>query len=659
MRDEYRHKIDQCDIVSFDVFDTLLARKTVHPRDVFVIARELFNERSSYICMDDLYSNRFRAEEYARASQPKKIDITINDIYKAYGELYRYDEKYCNELKKYELIAEEMMLTRDKSTFEIYEYAKSQQKKIIIVSDMYLLKSQISSLLKNNGVDVWDDMIVSSEDEVAKFSGSAFAEIVRRYPDSRVVHVGDNVFSDISWSQKFGFESIHIHANMEELSFEIHPSHRAIYGGDRFRWSLFRDSVSPEDVQFNILSGLTAQYCIDSSVSPEQAVGYGFFGPLLLSYVQWLDRESRASDTDHVYFLARDGAIMKDAYNAYYGSGALPNTYMLGSRRLLNFPSFHKDNFSTNGIDGIVGTKELSIENTLRYYCIDPSDSYVKSVLKRVGLEGVESVTFGEMADKFKAALLILEPEFRGQSEKESVEVLEYLTQIGLFDNKHPILCDVGWNGSMQIAIELLSEKSLTGLYFGLYNTKKSNSLGDRAEGYFDARSGDDFDISYEKIFQDGGILIIESLFTNPNQSSLIGLKRKKDGTFEGVEGDYDNDEDERAKVRNIHAAALQFIADFKSLGLPKSLETIRREVALRPMEWMVDRPSDVIASMFGRVKFSDVASSVPIYIGCPKFDKKYYEKDKNALKEEYDRAFWKPGFVKNCEILGIPLSEI
>ena len=658
MKEGHKNKVDQCDVVSFDVFDTLLARKTVHPRDVFIVARELFNERSKYLCMDDLYENRFKAEEYARASQPKKIDITIDDIYIAYGELYGYDEKYCDELKKYELQAEQMMLTRDKSTFEIYEYAKSQKKKIIIISDMYLLKSQISALLKSNGVDVWDDMIVSSEDEVAKFSGSAFAEIVRRYPEAKVVHVGDNIVSDISWSQKFGFEAIHIHANVEELSFEIHPSHRAIYGGDRFRWSLLKEKVTPEDVQFNILSGLTAQYCIDPLVSPERAVGYGFFGPLLLSYVQWLDRESRGSGVDHIYFLARDGAIMKDAYNAYFGSDALPNTYMLGSRRLLNFPSFHKDNFSTNGIDGIVGTKELSIENTLRYYHIDPTEEYVKSVLNRVGLEGVESVTFGETADRFKAALLILEPEFRAQSEKESRDVLEYFDQLGLLSNRKPVLCDVGWNGSMQIAIELLTNKALKGLYFGLYNTKKSNTLGSRIDGYFDARSADDFDLHYEKVFQEGGILIIESLFTNPNQSSLIGLKRNKDGSFEGIEGDYDNDEDERNKVREIHAAALQFIADFKSLDLPKSLKIIRREVALRPIDWMVANPSDVIASMFGKVKFSDVASSVPAYIGHPKHDKKYYEQNKGLLKDEYEKAFWKSGFAKNCEILGIPLDR-
>lgn len=659
MNEEQKKKIDASDIVSFDVFDTLLARRTVHPRDVFTVARELFNEQSPYTMSEDFHRLRFDAERDLRRRQSTRIEVTLDEIYEAFGASYGYSKDFCETLKKYEIEAELMMLMRDPSTREIYDYAVAQHKKIIIISDMYLPKELIARLLRKNGIDTWHDLLVSADDQVAKFAGTSYAEIIRRYPGERVVHVGDNIHSDVGWSQRFGFDAIHIHSNIEALSFELRKADRAVYGGDRFRWTQHKETVTVSDVQFNILSGLTAQYCMLPDITVAKAVGYSFFGPLLLSFVQWLDGRARSYGADHVFFLARDGAIMRDAYNAYYGAKALHNTYMLGSRRLINYPSMHKDLFSVNGVNQIAGGNEaVDIRQTLRYYHIDPESEAVKRAIEQVGLTDVETAELGEKRERFIALLLLLEPQMLAQSKLEAKEVLRYLKHIGFMRAKRPLLCDVGWSGSMQVALGLLTDRQVQAAYFGICTNERSLRLGAASMGYFDARSGDPQDAAYEKMFLYSGLLIAETLFTHPDQGTIIGLKRSKSGEYEGVEGDFENDAHDRSVVRTMHEAALQFIQDFAAMPLPRSLKLIRREVALRPLEWIVYRPNDEVAELFGKIKFADIASSVPERIGYPKHDPAYYKSHEHQveLAEEYKRSNWQQGFAKNCVRLGIRL---
>lgn len=501
---QHKEQIDNVDVVSFDIFDTLLTRKTAHPQDVFIVARELFNERSGFYLEGNFAQMRLNAEEHARRTVNYiKTDITIDDIYESFGILYGYNDRFCTLLMEYEVLAEDTMLSRDMSTYDLYDYACMSEKKIIIVSDMYLRKKHIVKMLKDHGVTRWDELIISSEDNVAKFSGSAFARILQRYPNKNILHVGDNLISDISWAQKYNIDTIHVHRNIEEMSFEREDHYRVTYSGDRFRKTLGKFDLNVHDVQTDIISGLIA---VESFNNPNKTLaymfGYGFFGPLLLAYTQWTQRIIVENKYDHIYFLARDGAIMQKAYNAYYGVNAQENTYLLASRRVMNFPELHRENFDIDGIAGIVGSKELDIRKTLQYYGIDPESKVVIEVLSRVGLSDARSVSHGETADRFKAALIMLSEDIKRISHTESDEILKYLEYMGVLKAKKPLLCDIGWNGSMQQSINMITQKDIDAIYFGLYKSKKSLRIGDKAYGFFDARTEEGAEIHYEKLFQ-------------------------------------------------------------------------------------------------------------------------------------------------------------
>ena len=73
--EKMKKKIDKVDVVSFDIFDTLLLRPVYKPRDMFY-----FVENENHVV--DFRRKRVRAEEWAREHTDKKNgEINIFDIY--------------------------------------------------------------------------------------------------------------------------------------------------------------------------------------------------------------------------------------------------------------------------------------------------------------------------------------------------------------------------------------------------------------------------------------------------------------------------------------------------------------------------------------------------------------------------------------------------
>ena len=78
-----KREIDQCDVVSFDLFDTLVMRKVLRPTDIFdIVARELSERDQIRI---DFKAQRIEAERQCY----RQIDryCTIRDIYRRLQEM--------------------------------------------------------------------------------------------------------------------------------------------------------------------------------------------------------------------------------------------------------------------------------------------------------------------------------------------------------------------------------------------------------------------------------------------------------------------------------------------------------------------------------------------------------------------------------------------
>ena len=72
--------IKKHDIISFDVFDTLIKRNCNSPRDIFYIVEKQYNKLFDEK-INDFYQKRVNAESKARLKHFDVEDITIDEIY--------------------------------------------------------------------------------------------------------------------------------------------------------------------------------------------------------------------------------------------------------------------------------------------------------------------------------------------------------------------------------------------------------------------------------------------------------------------------------------------------------------------------------------------------------------------------------------------------
>lgn len=113
---DIKKAIDEHDIISFDIFDTLLIRPYVKPTDLFTHL-ELLNNDTGFA------KARIKAEQAARRiALEKKEDIIIDEIYQ------QIDSKY-KAFKEKEIALEYQVLRPRPEVEKIYRYACEQKKK--------------------------------------------------------------------------------------------------------------------------------------------------------------------------------------------------------------------------------------------------------------------------------------------------------------------------------------------------------------------------------------------------------------------------------------------------------------------------------------------------------------------------------------------------
>lgn len=191
-------EIKKHDIISFDIFDTLLIRPYVKPTDLFLHIEKLYKIKG-------FYKNRIMAEKLARGKYIDYEDITLNQIYE------EIDDKY-KLFKEIEIELEERILTTHKENKEIYDYALRIGKKIIIVSDMYLPKNAIEKILIKNNYTNYYKLYLSSDLMLTKDSSNLYKYIINdlNVKPSTIIHLGDNYHSDFENARLYGIDTFFI-----------------------------------------------------------------------------------------------------------------------------------------------------------------------------------------------------------------------------------------------------------------------------------------------------------------------------------------------------------------------------------------------------------------------------------------------------------------
>lgn len=279
--------IDRHKIISFDVFDTLLKRVVLHPKDVFSIVEE---------------QTGLRAFAEARYQiQTEFPHLSLIEIYSRLQERCGFDDQAIELLRETELRLEWELSMPRKSMVELFEYSLSKNKTVILLSDMYLDSGFVRELLEKNGIRGYSALYLSCQYKTLKHEG-LFEELLKYTENGEeILHIGDNYYSDYISAREFGLDAFYVPSCLD----------LALKNGYE---AAVRVCRSPADTK---LLGLSIAMGFDDPFAPDRdtVIANMVIAPLAMGYLQWAC--DRLQEKEHDLFLlsSRDGWILLDAYD--------------------------------------------------------------------------------------------------------------------------------------------------------------------------------------------------------------------------------------------------------------------------------------------------------------------------------------------------------
>ena len=321
--EEIKREIDLHEVISFDIFDTLIMRNTLYPEDVFHIVESKVRNRGITLC--DFGNRRTLAE--------KSINCVSPNIYQIY-DAYQKREGCTSTLKRmlldYELLVEKAVLIQREDIIYVMNYAISKNKPVYLISDMYLPKELIEVILKDLGIVGYRDILVSCDYHQTKFTG-LYHTFMDLYPAESYLHIGDNAVADGFCAKSNGMDVYIIQSALSLLE-------KSSYG------SMFRKQLSLNERSMlglfiaKIFNSPFSLYGSDKRpyIDNVKDISYLYFAPLILKVVLWLIDKLLEGDYEKVLFSARDGFLIQELYDFMRLSrNGLPDSVYFQASRVL------------------------------------------------------------------------------------------------------------------------------------------------------------------------------------------------------------------------------------------------------------------------------------------------------------------------------------
>lgn len=613
-------EIEKYTYVSFDIFDTLLKRDVKKPEDVFTLVEEIYS-------IKDFKKKRIDAERTARLKNISG-EVSLNDIYNEYED----SEANLEDLKNKEIECELGVCTPNLDLMEFYSYC-IQNKKIILISDMYLPRDVICKMLSKCGIDGYEKLYISHENKKTKLSGKLFEYVLDELnlDKSKIIHIGNSFRADYLSPIKMGIDAVKIPTSRDRLQ-------------KKYRNTGFYQKVLISYLNNHVVSKDTYQ-----------KFGYEVFGPLLYGFVNWLCIDAEKNGIKQILFLSRDGYIMKKAYDGLSLNERIPSFYFEVSRRSLRVPSFSKD----TTIGEIISS--LTVPNMTNFI----------QILDCIGLEKEE---YNNILKKYNFDLYRLEKRDELFKKKEFLDFISEIRKdilalamyerdkfnayVAKYDFTVPTaIVDIGWGGSMQKYLikqlrELGYNPDIKGYYVGLTLKSRENLRNNNlsAKAYaFDCLNNDDQEL--ESSF----IGLFESLFLE--QKGSVKCYGGKEGLPVAIRYPYeyaDDDVIEDAKaIAKVQDGALCFVKEFSGSFLAKKLFFSSQDM-FNNLYDVGTRPSTLNVEQFGKIHFFNCGEKV--FLAKPRCINDYVLHP-SYLKNDLYLSQWKIGFLK--KLLNFNMSYI
>ncbi|MDK9707910.1 MAG: hypothetical protein OEL83_12750 [Desulforhopalus sp.] len=458
-----RQKAKDKEVVSFDLFDTLLVRRIHNPDLVKLPVARYIADLASQNGLDwkwyrvqklrDSIEQRHRVETSKNfidheACYPDFMGELLAEIFQA-----DYYPELLEKVAAYEMAMENSMLVPRQQLIDWMGELYQAGKRIFIISDIYLPAVYLKQLVNHAGIGTLVEDVISSADTfLAKASGKAYPMMSEKYTlnPKAWLHIGDNPISDGLRPVEAGIEAMIIEDPREAQRKSIMQRYFNYSDGKPFwRGRALQQIMAPLEAE--VTQNL-----------PLYSEGYNFIGPLVGIFVQQVARYCLEKGITKVFFFSREGWTFKRYWEKMmpllYPEGGLPEIeYLYVSRMALAGASCAHQGLTRNNADiAFLPPGNRDFRDVCRIFSLEPevfSSHLARYALKidtclshiHDGYDPEDRKRFEELLDD-----LLFQEEVKRQTQAASLAMQRYFAKVGLFDHRDVALVDIGWLGTIQ-----------------------------------------------------------------------------------------------------------------------------------------------------------------------------------------------------------------
>lgn len=439
-----RNEIEKHDIISFDIFDTLVMRKTLYPRDIFyIIERKLKNNKISFAEL------RIAAEDEL---YKKGINPTIDEIYESIQKRSGISDKQRDELLKLEIDTELEFLVPRNEMLILFNSIK-KIKTVYLITDMYLTKEFIVKILRKCGYQDYEDIYISCEKKKSKEEGlfDIFCkEILKDKETNRCLHIGDNYYADVISANKSGLDVFQIMSSWELLANSSYNELLTLDLDllDRLAIGLFCEKAFNHPFALYHTKGKL-------NVTSSQSFAYLFISPMIFYFTIWLIQRILQLKCDYVLYPSRDSFLIKNLCNIVkknqYIEDFPEGEYFYTSRRGMLAATIWNE-------EDIIKVIQIDFWGDIRELFKRRFDIEIEEQGKDVRL--MNNLELNTYVKKYKNEII-------AQCENERKNYIHYLLKTGISSHEKIAFLDFVAAGKIQNGLEkLIPDKNIQGFYF-------------------------------------------------------------------------------------------------------------------------------------------------------------------------------------------------
>lgn len=556
----------EIEIVSFDIFDTLITRPFYNPMDVFELLNPLFKKLMGTNC--SFSKIRMEGEKIAREywgkKTPKRQDITLQEIYDVIAETFFIPTEIVSRMKLEEETLEYDISSIRKSGQELFNFAHALNKKVILVSDMYLEKEIMEKILSKHGYFGFNKFYLSSDIGLTKNTGALMQYVLDdlHIAPNKILHIGDTWNNDIEKPKNLGFHTFFLPKALEAMGNRINgiSTNNCISIGDFACSDIVNREKYKKSIGFGSMLSVVANKYFDNPYRYFNAetdfnqdpyfIGYYPVGMHVFGFVKWLIEQSIKYGYKKLYFMSRDGYLPMLVYKKL--SALYPNApeaeYLYTSRKAL-MPYILNSPYDLYEMPiEVKGHTPLTVYDLLKFCSREVTKDEFHALLKKSGIKA--DAKFDNICAYNNFITCFIKHLYDSNKHNEAKSLCHaYYSKI----ETTSATVDMGYSGRIQGAVSLAAGHGID--VFFIHSDEKKHLEESNAKG-FHIHSFYDFSPCISGVFREH---LLSSL-----EPSCIGFEMEKDMVKPQFEEDTKIYQD-RFVVEKIHRGALDFATDFIS----------------------------------------------------------------------------------------------